>query len=92
MTLSAEEYYDPEGGQQEPRTSQESGCRRLLVALLEDLFHCKEKRRTSQQAWAQYVADTLWVTSESTRPFGFIWTCVKLNLDPAAVRAKFLAP
>lgn len=92
MTLSAEAYYDAEGpADQEPRTSQESGCRLLLVALLEDLFYVKTHQRRNKVSMKQYQRDRRWVMSESRLPFSFIWTCTRLRLDPAAVRQAFLA-
>lgn len=90
--IPAVDDYDPEGlaalpGQFPPQ----SGCRALLTALLEDLFYCKAKRRASKRAWRQYVSDVLWVASASTAPFSFVWVCRELDLDPAGVRARFLA-
>jgi hypothetical protein len=70
-----------------------TGCRGLLVALLQDLFQTQQQLRRRKPGYfygrAQLARDVAWVASEDTDPFSFRWVCEHLGLDPAQVRRRY---
>ena len=66
----------------EPRTSQYTGLKALMVAMLEDAIECYLRRVGRTQVEAEH-----WITSPTRRPaFSFCVVCETLGLDPDAVR------
>ena len=65
----------------EPRGSDFTGTKALMLAVLEDGIraYCKRTGRLRREA-------ETWVQSDQRVPFSFIMICEALSLDPAAVR------
>jgi hypothetical protein len=63
------------------------GYRRLLVALIDDLFLCRDCH--SRLCQRQKLQDEAWVKSEAEESFSFRFVCSYLGLDPTAVRAAY---
>jgi hypothetical protein len=61
--------------------------RRLLTALLEDCFLCRDSH--SVNCRKQRAQDEAWLRSQDDGPFSFVFVCEQLDLDPAAVRAAY---
>ena len=66
----------------EPRRSQHTGIKALMVAMLQDAIECYLRPSGRTRVEAEY-----WITSPSRRPtFSFCVVCETLGLDPDAVR------
>jgi hypothetical protein len=66
----------------EPRRSEYTGIKALMVAMLEDAIQCYVSPSGRMRADAEY-----WIKSANHRPaFSFCVVCETLGLDPDAVR------
>jgi len=65
----------------EPRTSNDTGTKALMLAVLEDGI-----RSYCQRAGRLRIEAETWVRSGQRAPFSFIMICEALSLDPDAVR------
>ena len=68
----------------EPRTSQLTGTKALMLAVLEDAIRCYVDGR-------KHIADEAedWIRSNQRHsPFSFVIVCETLGLDPSATRVK----
>jgi len=77
----------------ESRTSVPTGCRALLLAMLQDLFAVRDTLNRISLGDARYhvltgvsASDREWLASESDAPFSFLWICHHLGLDPDFLR------
>lgn len=75
--------FDPMSlGGGEPRRSQHTGIKALMVAMLQDAIECYLRPGGPTRVEAEY-----WITSPSRRAaFSFCVVCETLGLDPDAVR------
>ncbi len=82
----------------EPCPSVPTGCRVLLLAILEDVFLVRETlariapeadRHRYRSLCTQAAKDREWLAADNDAPFSFLWLCQHLALDPDSLRHSY---
>jgi hypothetical protein len=65
-----------------------TGSRRLLYAILADLFALRELT-PSAAVRRQRLQDEQWLASEQAGPFTFLWVCQQLEISPLVTKQQY---